>query len=252
MIKDAFRWFRQTVFMWLARRFGRPFELPEGPISVIAPHPDDEVFGTGGLIALAVTKGLPVQVIVLTDGDCSHHGCCNLEESEIGRRRRELCTSTAKALGYPSESIHYLGWHDNALPSAGDNGFEDLVKEMVFLLKDIKPFAVLVPHPFEGWKDHVAAECLVHAAIDKLDHPVRLIYYCVWFWFNLSFRRAKQCSWRNARILDINNVYGHKMAAVNLYLDSKAPCGVPWIGRLPLQLLRIFRKRKELFFDADR
>jgi LmbE family N-acetylglucosaminyl deacetylase len=38
------------------------------PLIVIAPHPDDEILGAGGIMARAVVDGAEVAVIVLTDG----------------------------------------------------------------------------------------------------------------------------------------------------------------------------------------
>ena len=38
-------------------------------ILVLAPHPDDEVLATGGLVQQALAKGLPVKVVFLTNGD---------------------------------------------------------------------------------------------------------------------------------------------------------------------------------------
>ena len=35
---------------------------------VLAPHPDDEVFGCGGAIASHVRAGVPLHVVILTDG----------------------------------------------------------------------------------------------------------------------------------------------------------------------------------------
>ena len=42
--------------------------LPAQAALVLAPHPDDEVFGCGAAIASHVRAGVPVQVLVLTDG----------------------------------------------------------------------------------------------------------------------------------------------------------------------------------------
>src|SRR5262249_16895247 len=44
-----------------------PAELPRR-LLVVAPHPDDEVWGCGGLLALHVARGGQVRVLVLTDG----------------------------------------------------------------------------------------------------------------------------------------------------------------------------------------
>lgn len=39
---------------------------------VVAPHPDDEVLGAGGLIQRAVTEHLLVEVLAVTNGEASH------------------------------------------------------------------------------------------------------------------------------------------------------------------------------------
>lgn len=41
---------------------------PRGATLVLAPHPDDEVFGCGGAIMRHVRQGDEVKVIVITDG----------------------------------------------------------------------------------------------------------------------------------------------------------------------------------------
>ncbi len=39
---------------------------------VLAAHPDDETLGAGGLVAMAARAGMPVRVVVATDGEGSH------------------------------------------------------------------------------------------------------------------------------------------------------------------------------------
>ena len=38
-------------------------------VLVLAPHPDDEVLGTGGVLSEAVRRGIPTRVVFLTNGD---------------------------------------------------------------------------------------------------------------------------------------------------------------------------------------
>ena len=63
MLKSSFRYFRQSLFRKMANSFGKELVLPVGPVTVIAPHPDDEAFGCGGLIAQAVRKNIEVNVV---------------------------------------------------------------------------------------------------------------------------------------------------------------------------------------------
>ena len=45
-----------------------PVPAAPGGVLVLAPHPDDEVFGCGGTIAGHVQAGHPVHVVLLTAG----------------------------------------------------------------------------------------------------------------------------------------------------------------------------------------
>src|SRR5690606_38092378 len=44
----------------------------DGPLLVIAPHPDDETLGCGGVIALATCRNVRVHTVFVTDGGASH------------------------------------------------------------------------------------------------------------------------------------------------------------------------------------
>src|SRR5207244_3134191 len=58
------------VSLLLLRRAREPVRAaaPTGRIVVLAPHMDDEVFGCGGTLALAVAGGAAVTVVFMTNG----------------------------------------------------------------------------------------------------------------------------------------------------------------------------------------
>ena len=63
------------------------FALPQGPVLVIAPHPDDETLGCGGLIAASVRAGHRVHTVFVTEGGASHPACRSWTRPERAAQR---------------------------------------------------------------------------------------------------------------------------------------------------------------------
>ena len=57
---------------------------------IVAPHPDDEVFGCCGLMQRLIAQGKRVELIIMTGGGKSHAGCCDIDESELIRQRKNM------------------------------------------------------------------------------------------------------------------------------------------------------------------
>ena len=120
---------------------------------IIAPHPDDEVFGCGGLIARQVAEGHIPHVIVLTGGGGSHRGCCSTAESDIISARRELTHKAMSALGLPESHIHELDFTDGHISEG--NAAEK--KKLESLISEINPDVILVPHVSSASTTHQPA-----------------------------------------------------------------------------------------------
>lgn len=67
---------------------------------VVAPHPDDEVLGPGGTLAVLAAGGTAVAVLALTDGEASHPAS-DADRAELGgvgpARRRRPCAGCSGA-----------------------------------------------------------------------------------------------------------------------------------------------------------
>lgn len=246
-MKQVFRLVRQFFLRLLAHRASTDQAFLDDLV-IIAPHPDDEVLGCGGLIAKAVAAGQSVKVVILTSGGAAHNGCCAAGERLVEERRRELAREALEYLGLSAEHIVFLDWQDGKLPRQQDADFAAKANELASLLVRFNPSAVFCPHPFEEWSDHIAAEEMTRAALDQSRLNVTLYHYCVWFWYSLPLRKAFHCDWRNALTLDISKVYRRKQAAISAYMAPCAPCGNPWSGKLPKEFMRAFLWKKELFF----
>ncbi|MGZ5431740.1 MAG: PIG-L family deacetylase [Thermoanaerobaculia bacterium] len=105
---------------------------------VLAPHPDDEVIGCGGLVAQHLREHRAVRVVVATDG--AQAGTAPAREQES---RRALDT-----LGENAE-LAFLGFPDRGL---GDPLASRLRDELL----TFRPDLILVPAPIEIHPDHHA------------------------------------------------------------------------------------------------
>ena len=89
------------------------------PLLVLAPHPDDETLGCGGLIAIACATGQDVFVLVLTDGTGSHPRSAAYPASKLADLRQQESRRAAAALGLHADRVAFLGLPDTRSPHAG-------------------------------------------------------------------------------------------------------------------------------------
>jgi LmbE family N-acetylglucosaminyl deacetylase len=191
-------------------------ELPTFPdfdakerILILSPHPDDEVLGTGGLIARARAKGLNVDIAFLTNGDGSRTTQLVLNAKnplhkrtlfEIACDRQIEALGAANALGVSESNVHFLGFPDGAnlqimhaedenepitSPTTGKTSVEyekaflpgvtysrrSLIQALVQLMEQTKPTIILTTHPLDTHLDHKAAFLALEAARKQLKNP---------------------------------------------------------------------------------
>jgi LmbE family N-acetylglucosaminyl deacetylase len=130
---------------------------------VLAPHPDDEVIGCGGLVALHVREGRRVRVLVATDGG----------EAERGEASKEAFTAIREA--ETNAGLAHLGAPPAEFLRIPDRGLEERRGELQDLLRDrlseIRPDLLVLPSPIEIHPDHRA---LSIAAIELLQRDLEL------------------------------------------------------------------------------
>lgn len=227
-------------------------DLSNHPAVVIAPHPDDETFGTGGMIAMKRQSGVPVHVIFLTEGSASHANCCTIAPDKIGHIRHEQSVEAGAFLGLQPDSLLWLGVRDGEIPGEDADGFEDAVIIISEKFDKIAPLEIYCPHPFDGLPDHEAASTIVRHAVLRANYSFEIIYYTIWAWYNTPSPMNHSFDCNKGWALDINSVLDRKAAALSCYLDSSpAPCGWPYCGRLPAALLNSVRCPTEIFFDGN-
>ena len=114
-----------------------PAQLRGERLLVLAPHPDDEVIGCGGLVALHLRERRSVRVIVATDGAQAGDAAAREEESR-------------RALAHLGDAeIEFLRFADRSLD-------DDAAARIREELLAFRPNLILVPSPIEIHPDHFA------------------------------------------------------------------------------------------------
>jgi len=133
-------------------------------ILVIAPHPDDDIIGCGGLLAAARSEGCELFVLFLTVGntvEASERGWSSLQE-RLGETQR-----VAEFLGYEDYEIRFPGDdHHLCLDGMPQRELINAIERGSRLsIVAVQPTAVLIPHPASYNQDHRA---VAQAAITAL------------------------------------------------------------------------------------
>lgn len=139
-----------------------------GTLLVIAPHPDDETIGVGGLIAAHRERGAAVHVIVMTDGSLGVPG--EKASRDYCARREAETLAASKALG--GFELRFLGFPDGGLASA--SGVDEA---LISLFQLIRPATIAFPSPLEVHPDHRAASLATLRVTSTLEGRARLLAY---------------------------------------------------------------------------
>ncbi|MFG2433457.1 PIG-L deacetylase family protein [Streptomyces sp. NPDC048508] len=149
--------------------------LPEGPVVVVAAHPDDEVLGFGGAMAALLDAGATVRTLCLTDGEASHGALPTPGREQLAARRRGELAAALGDLGDLPVAVHA------GLPDTGLDQHESRARTMIGEVLDEVGAAVCVA-PWVGdlHSDHEAAGRAARDACSERSTPVW--FYPVWMW----------------------------------------------------------------------
>jgi len=156
-------------------QFFTPYEcqktLPGEKVVVLAPHPDDEVFGCGGTLAQMVAAGAEVDIIILTDGvlrnEWSDIDSQLAERTRLAKaeQRRQESIQAAGIIGYPLPT--FMGLQDGELLQ-----HVHLSDDLSAHLATKRPDLILAPSIWEMHRDHRA---VAQAALSLL---LQATYHC--------------------------------------------------------------------------
>jgi LmbE family N-acetylglucosaminyl deacetylase len=227
--------------------------IAPGTALVLAPHPDDESLGCGGLIAAACDSGRPPLLVFLTDGVGSHPNSRSHPPARLRALRMTEAGEAAAILGVPPAHLNFLVLPDTRAPRAGPT-FDHAVETIAALARQHRVSTICTTWGYDPHGDHVAAQAIGAAAARLAG--AGLFSYPVWSWLlppgQMLPPAALQAVRSGGARLDIAPWLERKRRAIAAYasqhtgLITDDPDGF----HLPSELLAVSERPFEVFLGA--
>ena len=213
-------------------------DLPDtGVPLVVAPHPDDEILGVGGLLALLGAA----EVAAVTDGEASHPESRVYTPETLAEVRRHETTNALTRLGLRDAKVHRLGHPDGGIDEA------TLATQLADLLSPGR--WCLATWRGDGHPDHEAAGRAAAAACAATGAV--LLEYPIWTW-HWAEPDDERVPWHRARRIElppkVQAAKAHAVAAFRSQITAlgPAPGDAPV---LPPHVLARFARPAEVVFE---
>lgn len=150
-------------------------DVPHGRVLAFAPHPDDEVAGPGGCLALHARAQDPVRVVVASSGSAGDPDK-HYDPAQYAALRQAESRAGLRALGV--DDVTYWGLPDNCVLSASD--LELGTQLAATAIGAFTPTLIYLPWECEGHSDHHALHLVVVAAMARVAYRGEARGYEVW------------------------------------------------------------------------
>jgi LmbE family N-acetylglucosaminyl deacetylase len=181
---------------------------PAGPPLVVAPHPDDEILGVAGLMAMLGRADLAA----VTDGEASHPGSAVHTPAALAAIRRAETAEALSRLG-STGAVHRLGHPDGGIDE------EWLGAQLAGLLAPGR--WCLATWSEDGHPDHEAVGRAAARACAATG--ARLLEYPIWMW-HWARPGDPSVPWERARRIDLTEAaVAAKASAIAAFPSQIAP-----------------------------
>jgi LmbE family N-acetylglucosaminyl deacetylase len=170
---------------------------PTDRVLIIAPHPDDESIGAGGLLLRAKQAGAEVRVIFCTSGDDNPWPQRAIEKRVFisasarlrwaARRRDEARAALRFLLGNDASSV-FLNLPDQGVTRVLLRGGEQAIATLRAEFAAMRPTLVVLPSADDAHPDHSALHVMARFAFSGALGECRVLTYVV-------HRRGKAAPW---------------------------------------------------------
>lgn len=190
-----------------------------GPVLIVAAHPDDEILGVGGTAALFAQQGREVHALILAEGATSRDPIYDVDKHKVALSSlQKNAFDAAKVLGISPPL--FCGYPDNRLDSVD---LLDVIKSIERVVEELQPTTVLTHHQSDLNIDHkITFEAVLTACRPVPGQCVKEI---------LCFETLSSTEW-NANpektfypnyFVDITSQLAQKLKALQCYADEMRP-----------------------------
>jgi LmbE family N-acetylglucosaminyl deacetylase len=183
-------------------------------VLVVAPHPDDETLGCGGLITRLAQQGSSFYIIFITDGGASHRGSKAWSRARLAACREQEAIEALNRLGVGSEPRAFFRLPDAAMPPRKSQQWTAAITKLETILRGFQPDLALLPWRRDPHCDHRDSWRLTNDAIERGDVRPLVLEYAIWldeFGAPADYPRPEEAQVIH---IDVSRAIGEKRAAI--------------------------------------
>lgn len=147
--------------------------------TVIAPHPDDESLGAGGLLARLARQDANLSVVFVTDGGASHRAP-GWPRHRLAAVRREEGGEAVRRLGAGAADLLFLALPDADMPLPGTPPHAAALAALRDHLSRHRPDLLVLPWRRDPHRDHRDAHALANLAAAAAGIAPVILEYAIW------------------------------------------------------------------------
>jgi len=177
-------------------------------VLVIAAHPDDELLGCGGTIALHVCAGDAVTTVIACEGESLRYGPQGVGQRDHTRRAATLLGVT---------DVRELGFRDQRLDT---HSLTEIITPLELVVREIRPQIVYCQFGGDINRDHEILFKALLVATRPVEDSIEAVY---------AFDTASSTEWAYPRSfvpdtwVDISSTLEQKLAAMACYESEVRP-----------------------------
>jgi LmbE family N-acetylglucosaminyl deacetylase len=152
---------------------------------IVAPHPDDESLGTGGLVQRAFASQVPVRILFGTKGENNpwaqrfwdrRWNIGRDEREGWGERRRQEALNAISVLGGKPECARFLNLPDQGITGLLMKGDPELLALFAEQIEEWRPTMVVIPAMHDAHPDHSALSVALSMVLDSFEGLLRRVW----------------------------------------------------------------------------